>query len=182
MASEKFHHFLSTGSGITEVDLTLSGDNSAVIEVELNWMGSGQRHYHLVGKYKRVSSSYGWIHIEQIEEHSAKTDVPNRIETFDLGVLQMKVRYEYFRLVSSPNSEHPDDLGLMHDMGYASWNDTFDMVLMLHPSVEARALEFIEKGDIRDSAEGRLVDGETIRKLGEILLTLDKVKFASIES
>jgi hypothetical protein len=87
MASEKFRHFLSTGSGRITIDLVLKEDSSVIIEVDLNWMGSGQHHYHFLGKHERVSDVYGWIFVEQVEAHSAKTDVPNRIETFDIDVL-----------------------------------------------------------------------------------------------
>ncbi|MBI5961624.1 MAG: hypothetical protein HY866_22985 [Chloroflexi bacterium] len=178
MMDEKYKYFLNTGSGRTSIDLSLHNDESAVMEIHTVWMASGNHQYHLLGKHKRISDVYGWLLIEQMKHSLPLSENPEQNEELNLDIIQAKVIYEYFKVSHSPNIEHPDDLGLMHQFwGLANWNETFDMLVIIHKSVQQNLLCLLDYGDVWSEEPA---DPEYIKQLVYPLLNVDKIKFTRV--
>ena len=177
--SEKYQHFLSTGSGSTKIDLSLNDDASVISEIVSNWMGLGKHSYELSGAYKAFSPAHGWILIDTVK-HQFTSDNQEREEKLSCTIISKKeIIIEYFKISSSPYLEHPSELGSMQQMGYANWNETFELLLILQNSDHAY-LEAIHEDDYvawGEDAE-KSSDKAQVETLVHALLLLDKTKYS----
>jgi len=172
--TQTYHSSLQTGSGRTRVLLTFAGE-SATIDYDSNWMGSGPIRYRFRCQHQRRSATYGLLKLTTIERYETLlytviedlADYVTLGEEFDEEYRQShrnfsrEVVYEYIKL---PSSEVwiAGDPGLedMQALGYADWPERFDFILFLHFSV-AMAERYLEGTN-----------------LGLVLSALDKMKFA----
>jgi hypothetical protein len=166
LSDQKYTHFLSTGSGSNQIELVLSDDDKVAIEIAANWMGLGKHHYRLSGSHRSLSSNYGWLDIELVE-HSEQ---PDQYTPLNVSVVGIKVICEYFKIPTSPNLEHPEDLGEMQQLGYANWNETFDLLVILQSSTEGNLYGLTEDTD-------ETMDEAQIKHLTRALFALNKTKF-----
>ncbi len=166
---------MKTGSGNTEIQLTFNDDETAIFEIKSSWMGSGQHVYRLLGKYAGYLAYIIWIHVELVE-HRVLVGDAEQVETIDLTILHSTMIYECFKVAQSPNVEHPDDLGAVQAVfNSAKWNETFDLLVLLHPSAQGYLLAIGEGGlDLEDSP---LTDTQ-LKWLVESLFSPDKTKYA----
>lgn len=174
---EKFTHFISTGSGRTTIELSFNDDLSAVFHIDSKWMGLGQHIYEFTGKHKIISPAYGWILLSALK-HQTTVDNQEEIENISISLIEKKeIMLEYFKIPTSPYLENPADLGFMQEMGYANWNETFDLLVILQ-DFDAGHLSEIHQNDyvLIDSSEA--ANKAQIETLVHALLTLDRKKYA----
>lgn len=172
---ERYKYFLKTGSGNTEIQLTFNDDETAIFVIKSSWMGSGRHVYRLMGNVRRLSDVYRWIHIEQVE-HRVLVGDSEQAEIIDLAILHSRMIYECFRVAESPNVEHPDDLGAVQAVfNSANWNETFDLLVLLHPSAQGYLLA-VSDGSL-DLEDAPLTDAQ-LKWLVRSLFSPDKTKYA----
>jgi hypothetical protein len=164
-------------------------------------MGSDERHYRLHGRNEQLSDGYGriFIHqvtVQQVTRFSPSTKPPERrTEEVDPFALGAGLMYEYLKVARSPVLYHPDeDLTLMQPLGYARWNESFDLVLMSAPMI-TQALDYVRSIQQTDGTpqslspeigEGLDEDDDlppipaksVIEHYGNLVFVLDKTKFA----
>lgn len=169
MSTDRYHHLLSTGSGRTEIDLSLA-DDSATVEIHSRWMGSGKEHYRFTGKHFAFSPSHGWVELQQATYRKNDGDTVE----LDIAGLRCKMLCEYFIVGRSPHHEHPDDLGMMQVMGYAHWHDHFELMLVVQKSSSDNLYGMQEFGM---DGDGTLPDREQFELLMRGILMLDKTKY-----
>jgi hypothetical protein len=147
----KYVHWISTGSGSNNVALHFHEGDSAEILVNTNWMGAGKHDAIFVCQHLPQSPTYGVLQVKTIKEDDIEIDF-SALDTIPI--------YEYIKTPESKDYLHKDDaLTLMRSQGYATWNETFDLVLMLNAFV--------------DTAIASIED----EKLSTLFRRLDKLKF-----
>jgi hypothetical protein len=155
-AMQRYLHYLRTGSGSDCVEIQLD-DDVAVIAIRRHWMGMGLKRYRLACRHGALSDCYGRLTVERAEA-AAGEDEPFEVIAFDdeEGIL-LPLVIEYLTVPRSPVHvpEH-SQLTMMRPLGYATWNDSFELALMVY------------------DFEGR-AQGPT---LSDICDALDKKKFA----
>jgi len=169
-------HRLWTGSGRTEVTFSFADDDTAKIVFYSRWMGSEFKRYKLQFDHKKYSETYGVLSLRSIERcPSVDTDevvaedirklIANlNIPEDEIDESYCEIRYEYIRLSNNePYIPDEPDLEMMRPLGYAGWNDTFDLILLLH------------------YAAPMFIEGFEQTSFGETLRMLDKMKFAATQ-
>lgn len=182
MTSESYQHELWTGSGSTRALLQFQESGEVTCELHMRWMGTDECHYHLAGRYERLSDTCGRIFIQQASLQQAAQSSPGtqalplaRKESriVDLTALGADLIYEYTRVARSPVLYHPDeDLTLMSTLGYAGWNKFFDLLLITDPFVVQVVEDF---KDIHEAPD-ELLQGH----LRNLVYVFDKLKLVQI--
>ncbi|RSM77806.1 hypothetical protein DMH04_34365 [Kibdelosporangium aridum] len=121
---ETFEGFLRTGSGSERVTLELT-EAEARIVIEYRWMGQGDeprrcelRFRHEPGKLELLSAAAGDDELTPVPELSD-------------GDALLPLIVEYVRVPPTPVRVHPQSqLAAMRPLGYATWNDHFDLLLL----------------------------------------------------
>jgi len=177
--SEKYTHSLSTGSGSTTIDLLLNDDATVVVQIASNWMGIGKHSYELSGTYKVISPAHGWLLIDAVK-HKFTVNDQEQEEKLAVAIISKKaIIVEYFKISPSPYLENPDDLGSMQQLGYANWNETFDLLLIVQNSDHGYLQAIYEEGYLvwsEDADEPNDSDKAQVETLIHTLLLLDKTK------
>ena len=134
-------------------------------------MGGQPQHFELDGEQIPFTEQYGWIVIKTIKEvlHGGIRSIKP-----DLSEVIGRIVYEYFQINVTPHHEHPDDLGLMQALGWANYNDSFDMVMYIQKSTETALYNLSEYGDVWSEEP---ISDNVAKELAGILLVLDKCKF-----
>jgi hypothetical protein len=169
-----YKHHMWTGSGWREVILVFTDNDTAIVEYDGRSMGNNPLRYRSRWHHDKFSDSYGLLRLRALERYiSLDSDATTTVDLAtivldadtpdELHPLYTDISFEYIRL---PHSEVwiADDPGLeeMRAMGYARWNDTFDLITFFHFS--AAYLE----GKLEGTDLGNLISG------------LDKTKFAVV--
>jgi len=169
-----YKHHLWTGSGWREVILAFTDDDTALVEYDGRSMGNNPLRYRLHWHHDKFSDTYGVLRLRSLERYeSLDSDATTAVDLAtivldadtpdELLPLYSDISFEYIRL---PHGVVwiADDPGLeeMRAMGYARWNDTFDLITFFHFS--AAYLE----GKLEGTDLGNLISG------------LDKTKFAVV--
>jgi hypothetical protein len=148
--------FLRTGSGSDEIEIHLDGQ-AVEITIQRHWMGSDLKRYKLTCRQHTLSTSFGLFVVESVEGATGK-DGAFEVITPDEEEMLLPLVIEYVMVSSSPVYVHDrSQLTMMRPLGYATWNDTFDLVLMVH------------------DFEGRTEK----QPMAEICYAIDKKKFAA---
>jgi hypothetical protein len=152
----KYLSYLRTGSGSDEIEVQTEGP-SAEISIRRHWMGSGLKRYKLACRQRALSASFGLFVVERIEA-AFDEDGPFQTTTLDEEEILLPLVIEYVTVSASPVYVHDQsDLVMMRPLGYATWNDSFELVLMVHD-----------------------FDGRTEKEpLADICDAIDKKKFAA---
>ncbi|MBO0793540.1 MAG: hypothetical protein J2P36_21680 [Ktedonobacteraceae bacterium] len=182
MTNERYQHELWTGSGSTKASLQFQEPGDIECELHMRSMGADECHYHLTGRYERLSDTYGRIFIQQISvqcvdraSSGAQSSPPSekKAEEVDLTTLGTDLIYEYIKVDRSPVFYHPDeDLTLMSPLGYAGWNEFFDLLLITDPFIVQTVDTF---NDAEEAPDERLQG-----HWRNVVYVLDKLKFAKI--
>lgn len=178
--AETYHRSLLAGSGGTDIDLKIDGDQRVEILIQSRWMGSGKHSYRLIGRRYAISASHGWLLVEHARHQNSDSGAE---EEADLEILGVGILYEYFRIERSAHYEPPADLALMQPLSYANWNETSDLVLMLHPFIQAHLIEIQASGYRYSQWNEALDDPEEITVpawMVHALLILEKTKYARV--
>jgi hypothetical protein len=147
----KYEHWLSTGSGSHQIDLHFQDGDDVEITVNSNWMGLGKNNSIFYCKHHAQSVACGVLYIQKIIENDSVAD---------FSALATVPVYEYIKIPESNVFVHKDDqLFTMKSLGYATWNETFDLMLLLNTFVDVE-IEFAEDSH-----------------LSTLFRTLDKLKF-----
>lgn len=153
---ERFRHELWTGSGSDLVVLTLDGA-TADLNVQTCWMGPGLKRYRLRCGHRALSQSFGVLAVERVEA-SDGLGVPFAPVSVESEECLCPFVIEYVRVPASPAYVHEgSQLVDMAPLGYAGWNATFEVVLLVN------------------DREGRPEPGP----LAEVCNVIDKVKLAA---
>ena len=186
---EVYEYYLWTGGfGKTSVKLILHGDGSA----EIMFVQHSEHTYSLHGRYERWSEGYGWVRISHVE-HTYKPVFPPETEatTTDvhIEVFEVELIYEYVKLTATPFYHHPQDaLTEMRDLGYAGWNESFDLLLMptpfMYEVLEATQYQLEEGTPSGTPPPDYLpyLTAETVSQLHDLVYELDHIKLARISS
>lgn len=127
----KYMHYLRTGSGTTEVQLRLEPD-SAELDILSHWMLTGLQRFKLSCRRVKHSDVFGALLVEQIEI-ATQEDGPFQALTLNEEELLLPLVIEYLTVPQCPVLVHDaSQLIMMRQLGYATWNDFFDLVLMVH--------------------------------------------------
>jgi hypothetical protein len=173
--AEQYKHSQSTGSGSNHIELHLNDDATATIQLVSNWMGLGKHHYDYSGTHKIISPVHGWILIDSLKHQDVSNNQP--VESFHVSLIERKeIILEYFKIASSPYLEAPSELGAMKDAGYADWNESFELLLILQSFDEGHLYEILQNDYlVLDAAEAP--DKAQVEILVHALLNLEKKKF-----
>jgi hypothetical protein len=199
VAFETYEHELWTGSGSTRATLQFEASGDIECELHMRWMGSDEHLYHLSGRYEQLSGSYGRIFIRQITVQRITrfprpaTPAESTTEEVDPFALGTDLMYEYLKAARSPVLYHPgEDLTLMRPLGYAGWNEHFDLVLITAPLI-TQGLDYLRSIQEADSTTGsssfndEISDGDdlpplptksVVKHYENLVFALDKMKFA----
>jgi hypothetical protein len=133
----KYLSYLHTGSGSDHVEIQI--DEEAVeIRIRRRWMGSGLKRYKLTCRQHTLSASFGLFVVERVEAAIGEGGPFETITLTEEEIL-LPLVIEYVTVSSSPVFVHEQSqLVVMRPLGYATWNDSFEMVLMVH-DFEGRA-------------------------------------------
>jgi hypothetical protein len=134
---ERFLYHFWTGCGSNRVVLTLAGD-SANLRIRTNWMGEGLKRYNLRCGHRVLSPAFGVLVVEAIEA-AVGNDAPFTPVTIDPEEFLLPLVIEYVRVPTSPVYVHEESQNVVAaPLGYAGWNETFEVALMVH-DFEGRA-------------------------------------------
>jgi hypothetical protein len=151
----RYLHYLQTGSGSNRVDVQF-GDEVVEVAIRMHWMGSGLKRYKLTCRHHRLSDSFGLFAVERVEA-ATEDDAPLEVIALNEEEMLLPLIIEYVTVPQGPVYVHEQSqLIMMRPLGYATWNDSFELVLMVY-DFEGRAQE---------------------PPLSEICDVLDKKKFA----
>jgi hypothetical protein len=173
--SEWWRYRLKTGAGRHNYEVVFYDGDAAEIVVDYVYMGIDRHRYHLYGTRRAISDSYGWIRIDRIEKAAP---VPNSDspQSLDISDFEGNILFEYYHISRTPFHQHPHDmLTMMQPMGYADWQEYFEVVLVLHPFAEETfdALRYMHENPSDDYDPP---DVDAIEEIEDILSMLDKKK------
>ena len=152
----KYLSYLRTGSGSDEIEVRIEAP-TAEISIRRHWMGSGLKRFKLTCRQHAISACFGLFVVERVDASVAE-DSPYEFLTLDEDEMKLPLVIEYMTVAESPVYVHDQsELVMMRPLGYATWNDSFELVLMVH------------------DFEGRA----TKPPLAEICDAIDKKKFAA---
>lgn len=133
----KYLSYLQTGSGSDHIEIQIEGD-IVEINVRRHWMGSGLTRYKLTCRRHALSGSFGLFTVESVEA-AVGADASFSAVTVDEEQMLLPWVIEYVTVPSSPVYVHEQSqLVAMRPLGYATWHDSFELVLMVH-DFEGRA-------------------------------------------
>lgn len=190
MTNETYQHTLWTGSGSNKATLKVLDNGDVEIEFKMHWMGSGRWNYYLYGKHEAISAFYGWIRIQEVNAAESPVVGPEMSRgTIHIEALGVELIYEYVKIASSPVFQHPQqDLSMMVSLGYAGWNESFDLLLLTNTfMLEAfEALKYMmADGTVKELYPAETlehIDDSLIRHLESLLFVLDKMKFTRVDT
>jgi hypothetical protein len=132
----KYINYIQTGSGSDSIEVEIDRD-AVEISIRRHWMGSGLKRYRLTCRRHELSTSFGLFVVERVESAFGK-DTPFEVVTLDEAEMLLPLVIEYVIVPQSPVFVHDASaIAGMRPMGYATWNDEFDLVLMVH-DIEGR--------------------------------------------
>lgn len=127
----RYLNYLRTGSGSDEIALQIE-DAAAEINIRRNWMGSGLQRYKLACRQQTLSTSFGLFVVERVEAAKGE-DGPWEVVELDEEDALLPLVIEYVTVSTSPVYVHDHcQLAMIRPLGYASWNESFELVLMVH--------------------------------------------------
>ena len=127
----RYRHFLRTGSGSNSIDLTLDGA-AGHVSIATRWMGEGLKQYKLACEHRSISDSFGLLVVQKIEAAIGEGASFEAI-ALDPEEVLLPLVIEYLRVPKAPVYVHEESqLAMMGPGGYASWNEHFELVLLVH--------------------------------------------------
>jgi hypothetical protein len=124
-------NFLRTGSGSDEIRICLNGDASQIL-IRRKWMGSEPKQYKLACRQHELSTDFGLLTVDRIEAAMGDSG-PFELVALNEEEVLLPLVVEYAKVLPSPVYVHEESqLAAMAPLGYASWNESFDLILMVH--------------------------------------------------
>ncbi len=137
---QRYLHYLQTGSGSDRVEIQLDGE-VAVIGINQCWMEMGPKQYRLTCGHRPRSEHYGLFVVERVEAAAGEDGALAGIELDEEAGMVLPLVIEYVTVPRSPVYVHGhSQLSTMRPLGSATWNDAFDLALMVH-DFDGRAQE-----------------------------------------
>src|SRR5262249_30531328 len=113
-------------------------DDAVEISIRRHWMGSDTTRYKLKCRRYALSTAFGLFVLEHVEA-AIGANASFSAVTLDEEEMLLPLVIEYVTVPSSPVYVHEQSqLVAMRPLGYATWNDSFELVLMIH-DFEGRA-------------------------------------------
>jgi hypothetical protein len=168
-AGDHFRSFEATGCGKSERAVAVKGDG-VEISVASRWMGQSPFAAHLWCRHVGVRGPFGWMRVVRFAEVDGNGVAHER----GLPTLPFPPILEYIEV---PGEEAaltmPDegDLAEMRDLGYATWNSAWRLLLWVHPFFEHPAP--FDEDDALPPAE---------ESFSRALRMLDKARFERVAS
>lgn len=127
----KFANYLRTNSGSDEIDIQID-DPRVEINIRRRWMGAGVKRYKLECRCHPLSDAFGLFIVERILLATGD-ESPFETLTIDEEEVLLPLVIEYVTVSTSPVYVHDaSQFVVMQELGYATWNDSFQLVLMVH--------------------------------------------------
>jgi hypothetical protein len=133
---QKYKSYLWTGSGSYEIILSFFEDNITHLVYTSGWMGRDKQKYLFRCKNEALSQAHGVLRVQALEVENNSGDVTNFEfdEHVDEGTDERPNKVIFFEYFKLPQREeyiiHDNVLAEMRAMGYAGWNEKFDMFLL----------------------------------------------------
>jgi hypothetical protein len=127
----RYRHFLRTGSGSNSIDLALD-DTAGQLRITTLWMGEGQKQYKLGCELRSISDCFGLLVIQTIDAAIGEGASFESV-ALDPEEVLLPLVIEDLRVPKTPVYVHEESqLVMMPPAGYASWNEHFELVLLVH--------------------------------------------------
>jgi hypothetical protein len=177
MSDEKYEYLLEASAGWTKATLHILDGGAVQCDFQWSAIGNQGYHYRLYGKQKKISDTYGWISIYQVEDVLRSPTV-----SLPIHALCTELIYEYVKLSRSPFLQHPGDMLWVA----ARWHEFFDLILFTSSFVCGclESLKYvIAEGTLEETypeEERTYINNEFVEHCTNLTLGLDKMKFTRV--
>ena len=169
--------WLWTGSSRNRCEILIKLDESVEIATHHYGMGVKVHEYRLLGIHIPVTPAYGILRIREIWKLAPLEDPKQQRLALNIADFAGAIEFEYFRFETSPHYQHPSDaLAMMSTLGYAGWNEDFEVFLALALFVEEilEAIHYMLETPDEPQPSPDAVEVE------QLLRMLDKRKFRRV--
>jgi hypothetical protein len=159
---DEFDSHLATGCGGDDLQLRVDEPDTVTIVVRSRWMGQSPFAARLVCRRVAQDAAFGWLRVVSLIAIEGESE---RVLT--LPELPFPPLLEYIVRAQTDFVIPPDaDLAWMRDLGYAAWNEHWQLLVWVHPRFE-RYTPIDDEDELPEGAAA----------LNRSLALLDKARF-----